>query len=490
MKPISAIILLLGAMNNLFAQSCLPEDYISVVKTNRITTSYGLVNFLGPDSSSMYYCPELFSEENGSGFILDYVDEGGSGMDAYPNATCGGIKKGGVWYPGDKAKVGMPVQISDISNEMHFVWHTSQENAWDSNDGWMSSINFIFDNYGTENSEPVSADRDFDLVVKLHSNNFADKLTDQPTPAGVRIWYFAREANGDLKPYELTVDGVTYTYAVRYKFFMGAGDKDNKAHVKLIPYGPAGAPYKIKVNIKEVINVAKNYIQYANMPQAQRDLANTNIAPDHSWLKSINAGYEVYSGTSILKTDKFKVNTTDEVTVVPGDVKVRGIELDLDSLDLVEGEDSVLTFGLNPEDATDTLVSWTSSDESVATVDSAGLVTAKAEGTAYITVITNDGGHEDTCLVNVMRIVGNPSINATSGISIYPNPAGNNTYIRIASDRKIERIDIYNISGTLLQTTSHVDSQVNIRNLQQGIYIIRIHESNGNIEQQKLLIGE
>jgi len=92
--------------------------------------------------------------------------------------------------------------------------------------------------------------------------------------------------------------------------------------------------------------------------------------------------------------------------------------------------------------------------------------------------------------VNVERIVGNPLINAKSGISIYPNPAGNNSYIKIVSDRKIERIDIYNISGKLVQTTPHVDSQVNIRNLQQGIYIIRIHESNGNIEQQKLLIGE
>ncbi|MBI9072956.1 MAG: T9SS type A sorting domain-containing protein [Melioribacteraceae bacterium] len=316
MKMILVLVFVLIAVNNLFAQSCSQEDYISVINTKMITTSYGLVNFLDTDFSSMYYCPELFSDENGSGFILDYVDEGGSGMDAYPNATCGGIKKGGVWYPGDKAKVGMPVQISDISNEMNFVWHTSQENAWDSDDGWMSSVNFIFDNYGTENSEPVKADRDFDLVVKLHSHNFADNLTDQPTPAGVRIWYFARETNGDLKPYELTVDGVTYTYAVRYKFFVGAGDKDNKAHVKLIPYGPAGAPYNIKVNVKEVINVAKNYIQYANMPQAQRDLANTNIAPDHSWLKTINAGYEVYSGTSVLKTDKFKVNTTDEVSAI------------------------------------------------------------------------------------------------------------------------------------------------------------------------------
>ena len=177
-------------------------------------------------------------------------------------------------------------------------------------------------------------------------------------------------------------------------------------------------------------------------------------------------------------------------TVVPGDVKVRGVALDLDFLDLVEGEDSVLPFGLIPEDATDTLVSWTSSDETVATVDSTGLVTAVAEGTVYITVTTNDGGHEDTCLVNVERIVGNPSINAKSGISIYPNPAGNNSYINIVSDRKIERIDIYNISGKLVQTTTDVDSLVIIRNLQQGIYIVKVTGISGDVKRQKLLIGE
>ena len=150
-------------------------------------------------------------------------------------------------------------------------------------------------------------------------------------------------------------------------------------------------------------------------------------------------------------------------STVPTIVKVRDVTLDLFSLDLVEGEDSLLTYALVPENTTDTVVSWTFSDESVATVDSDGLVTALAEGTAYIFITTNDGGHEDGCLVNVERIVGHPSINTTPEISIYPNPAGNNNYINIVSDSKIERIDIYSISGKLVQTTPHVDSQVNIR---------------------------
>jgi hypothetical protein len=56
-----------------------------------------------------------------------------------------------------------------------------------------------------------------------------------------------------------------------------------------------------------------------------------------------------------------------------------------------------------PLDATNKTVYWTSSDESVATVDH-GIVTAKALGKAYITVITEDGDHKATCEVTVIHL--------------------------------------------------------------------------------------
>lgn len=57
---------------------------------------------------------------------------------------------------------------------------------------------------------------------------------------------------------------------------------------------------------------------------------------------------------------------------------------------------------VTPSYASDLTVTWNSSDESVATVDSSGLVTALSEGTATITVVTNDGGFTDTCEINSM----------------------------------------------------------------------------------------
>lgn len=44
---------------------------------------------------------------------------------------------------------------------------------------------------------------------------------------------------------------------------------------------------------------------------------------------------------------------------------------------------------------------WTSSDESVVTVDNAGNITAKKEGSAIITVVSEDENKKATCTVNV-----------------------------------------------------------------------------------------
>ncbi|MBG7630707.1 MAG: hypothetical protein IZT56_09760 [Bacteroidetes bacterium] len=272
-----------------------------------IFNSYALKNYLDENFSTMYYYAEKFNADFGGSYILEYVDEGGSGMDSYPNVTIGGVKSGGSWISGDKNTVGMPTQIKDISNTLSFEWETSQINGRDDDDKWMASINFIFDNYGTETSEPNNANRDYDLVVMHQYHRFDDSVDDKPIGTSTTHWYFARNIDGSLKPYELEIDGKKYGYAVRYKFFINAGDKNNKAHVKFIPFENSELPPVLKVNVKNIINASKNLMQYANIPAEYLELAKNNIALDNAWLKSINAGYEVYTGNSTLKIDKFKI---------------------------------------------------------------------------------------------------------------------------------------------------------------------------------------
>lgn len=65
------------------------------------------------------------------------------------------------------------------------------------------------------------------------------------------------------------------------------------------------------------------------------------------------------------------------------------------------GDTHQLTASVLPSTASDKAVTWSSSDETVASVSAAGLVTAIAEGKATITVTTNDGSKTATAAVNV-----------------------------------------------------------------------------------------
>ncbi len=60
-----------------------------------------------------------------------------------------------------------------------------------------------------------------------------------------------------------------------------------------------------------------------------------------------------------------------------------------------------LTSTISPFNATNQAVSWTSSDSSIASVNSDGVVTGNALGSATVTATTEDGGFTDNCVVTV-----------------------------------------------------------------------------------------
>jgi len=66
------------------------------------------------------------------------------------------------------------------------------------------------------------------------------------------------------------------------------------------------------------------------------------------------------------------------------------------------GETTQLLATISPANATDQAIVWESTDSSVASVDTVGLVTAKAVGSGvFITAFTHDGHHEASVNVSV-----------------------------------------------------------------------------------------
>ncbi len=88
------------------------------------------------------------------------------------------------------------------------------------------------------------------------------------------------------------------------------------------------------------------------------------------------------------------------------------ITLSKTSLSLAVGSSQTITATVNPSDATDKTVTWTSSKTSVATVSN-GKITAKAAGTATITAKTVNG-KTATCKVTVTAPLATPVVSVSN----------------------------------------------------------------------------
>ena len=82
-------------------------------------------------------------------------------------------------------------------------------------------------------------------------------------------------------------------------------------------------------------------------------------------------------------------------------VAVTGVTLDQEAVTLNIGDTAPLTATVEPADATDKAVAWTSDNTAAVTVDENGVVTAVAPGTANVTAATADGGFTASCAVTV-----------------------------------------------------------------------------------------
>lgn len=131
--------------------------------------------------------------------------------------------------------------------------------------------------------------------------------------------------------------------------------------------------------------------------------------PDYE-LTVIQIGEEKYMTSPVeIEVDKSLAIMAEfkPVSTPPGtDVAVTGVSLNITSKALAVGESFALQAKVTPNNATMKTVSWSSSDETVATVDADGVVTALKIGTCKITVATDDGNKTASCVVTVSGTVG------------------------------------------------------------------------------------
>ena len=86
----------------------------------------------------------------------------------------------------------------------------------------------------------------------------------------------------------------------------------------------------------------------------------------------------------------------------PGEVEVESVKVTVNKTELKVGETTTAKAVITPDNATDQTVSWTTSDESVITVDKDGQITAKKNGKANV-IATASNGKTDKVEITVVE---------------------------------------------------------------------------------------
>ncbi|MBO5225947.1 MAG: Ig-like domain-containing protein, partial [Parabacteroides sp.] len=138
---------------------------------------------------------------------------------------------------------------------------------------------------------------------------------------------------------------------------------------------------------------------------------------------------------------------------------------------LTVGETAVLSATVFPTDADNPAVTWSTSDETVVTVQE-GLITAVAPGTAVIKVTTVDGNYTASCLVTVEKdATGIEGI--STGIKVYPTVTTDNVNIELATPKTVYLIDLSGKVRAIVPCTSGTNV-ISLHAYPAGIYFIRI----------------
>ena len=105
---------------------------------------------------------------------------------------------------------------------------------------------------------------------------------------------------------------------------------------------------------------------------------------------------------TVKANDGSNVSQSIEITVTDDTpVPVTGVSLNKNTLSLTVGGKDTLIATVAPTNASNQKVSWSTSSDKIASVDSNGNVTAVAQGSATITATTEDGKKTATCSVTV-----------------------------------------------------------------------------------------
>ena len=183
----------------------------------------------------------------------------------------------------------------------------------------------------------------------------------------------------------------------------------------------SGETFEIDVSVKPFWNYHSLTAKSSNPSVA--DALGQNITSVDGKIKMGFVAWREGNTTITIKDEKTGATTSFNVIASKKIVNVTSVSLNKSSVQLDIGKTDTLIATINPNNASNKNVTWTSSNTNVATVSSSGKITAKGVGTATISVKTTDGGYTAKCEVTVKEP--KLTVKASIGVGIYASQSSN-----------------------------------------------------------------
>jgi uncharacterized protein YjdB len=218
---------------------------------------------------------------------------------------------------------------------------------------------------------------------------------------------------------------------------------------------PLQSTYKLIPTIGPSTTTNKNVIWTSSNPSVA-SVDNTGT------VAGLKIGTATIKATSVSNPAVFN---TCSITVVP--IAVANLTLNKYSDTLLVGQTDTLIVGINPTNATNQAITWSSTNSSVISVDTTGNITANAPGAAKIIATSTDSAGVNKTVFCYISVSANPylvtgitltntsaslAINATTTITATVNPttATNKNVIWTCSDPNVLA---FNVTGNTITLT-------------------------------------
>ena len=229
------------------------------------------------------------------------------------------------------------------------------------------------------------------------------------------------------------------------------------------------------------IKIGMSYTLKANIVPADAQNKSVKWESSNPAVASVNAngvvtGRKAGTATIICTTVEGGKTAYCNITVYTA---VTGIRINSRKVTVAKGNRTIVTATVLPETADDREYTWSSKDESIATVSSSGQVTGKKIGTTIITATSHEGKYKANCIVEVVQLATSvtlslSSITLDSGVSkvieatIKPSNASNKTVKWSSSNKNIASV------------SSKTDRTGTVKGVSAGTAIITATSGDGN----------